>query len=195
MQARKSVCLLSSLFLLFLQLAPTTSAHAQESDARQLINHVMNRHLAASYVHELDRTAAWIAYIEGVAIMAEHEDWPTEKDNLMGDLRSFSYDVHNLEIRLVSTLVDLKRDAQRNKVFALDEQARFDAILQDVYSMIDGSQEMYNLLKAGRIDEAGDFYRTQTRTLFRKVQGDTFTMVNSIENDLQKARLKIRTLE
>lgn len=195
MQTRKSVFLLSALFLFLSQLGSAAPALSQESNARELVTEVMNRHLATSYVHELDRTAAWIAYIEGVAIMGEHGDWPTEKDHMMGNLRSFTYDVHNLEDRLVPLVNELKRNAKRNQAFTPDEQAGFDAILQDVSSMIQGSQNIYALLKEGRLEEAGEFYRTQTRTLFRKVQGDTFTMVNSIENDLKKARLKIRTLE
>jgi hypothetical protein len=195
MQTRKSVLLLSALFLFLSQLGSAAPALSQECNARVLVTEVMNRHLAASYVHELDRTAAWIAYIEGVAIMGEHGDWPTEKNFEEASVRSFVYDVHNLEARLVPSVNALKRNAQRSQVFTPDEQAGFDAILQDVDSMIQGSQDIYALLKEGRLEEAGEFYRAQTRTLFRKVQGDTFTMVNSIENDLKKARLKIRTLE
>ena len=155
----------------------------------------MNRHSAASFVHELDRTAAWIAYVEGVAIMGEHEDWPTEKAFEEASVRSFVYDVHNLSARLVATVVELRRNVKRSKVFTPDEQARFDAILQDVDTMIEGSQDLYVLLREGRLDEAGEFYRTQTRSLYRKVSGDTYTLISGIEKDLKKARLKIRTLE
>ena len=156
---------------------------------------IMNRHLATSYVHELNRTAAWIAYIEGVAIMGEHGDWASEKNFAEGSVRSFVYDVHNLEARLVTTVGGLKRDAARNKVFTPDEQVRFDAIAQDVEAMIQGSQEIFVLLRDGRLDAAGEFYRTQTRTFFRKVDGDSYTLVSGIESDLKKARLKILKLE
>jgi hypothetical protein len=54
---------------------------------------------------------------------------------------------------------------------------------------------LFVLLKEGRLEEAGEFYRTQTRTLFRSVQGDAYTLVSAIEDDLKKARLRLRTLE
>ncbi len=160
-----------------------------------LVTEVMNRHLAASYVHEIDRTAAWIAYVEGVAIMSELQDWPTEKDFAEKSVRSFVYDVHNLKARLVPTIVELKGTASRTKVFRPEEQARFDAILQDLEAMVQGSQDLFVLLESGRMKEAGEFYRTQTRTLFRKIQGDTYTLVSDIEGDLKSARLKILMLE
>jgi hypothetical protein len=192
---RNSIFLLMAQFLLFPFLGISVLAQSQGSEARMLATEIMNRHLATSYVHELNRTAAWITYVEGLAIMGEHEDWPSEKNFAQGSVRSFVYDVHNLEARLVTTVVGLKRDAARNKVFSPDEQLRFDAIALDVEAMIQDSQQLYLLLRDGRLDEAGEFYRAQTRTLFRRIDGDTYTLVSGIESDLKKARLKIRKLE
>ena len=193
--ARKSFPQLIARYILFFLLGFPTLAQSQGSEARILVTEVMNRHLAASFVHELDRTAAWIAYVEGVAIMGEHEDWPTEKNFEEASVRSFVYDVNNLEARFVATVLELRRNVKRSQVFTSEEQARFDAILQDVETMIEGSQDLYVLLKEARLDEAGEFYRTQTRLLFRKVNGDSYTLISGIEKDLKKARLKIRTLE
>ena len=103
--------------------------------------------------------------------------------------------VGNLEERLVPTLIALRRNAARNKVFTPDEQTRFDGLLQDVDAMVSGSRDLLVLLQEGRMAEAGEFYRTQTRTLFRNVLGDAYTLVTAIEDDLKKARLKIRKLE
>ncbi|MGB5067836.1 MAG: hypothetical protein WBO29_10730 [Albidovulum sp.] len=192
---RKSIFQLIARFFLFFPLGFPALAQSQGSEARMLVTEVMNRHLAASFVHELDRTAAWIAYVEGVALMGEHEDWPTEKAFEEASVRSFVYDVHNLKARLVVTVVELRRNVKRSQVFTPEEQVRFDAILQDVDTMIEGSQDLYAMLREGRLDEAGEYYRTQTRPLFRKVNGDTFTLISGIEKDLKKARLKIRTLE
>ncbi|MEO8244444.1 MAG: hypothetical protein ABI832_19265, partial [bacterium] len=176
----RAIILMASMFMV-VSAGSSATAQSLPSEAQLLATDVVNRHQAVSYVHQLYSTAAWIAYIEGVALVSQMQNWPTEKDGLGGSDLSFTYDVYNLQGRLAPVVFDLKRNLGRNQVFTTDEQTQFDAIVQDVDAMIADSQGLYDLLHDGQVAAAGEFYRNRTRTLFRRIDRDSYTLVHGIE--------------
>ena len=121
-----------------------SAALSQERDARSMITELGQRATALSTITEAESIAARIIYVQTVAIHSEVGEWPEEVENWPSDqvVSKFVYDVNNLHSRYVTELASLRRTTARDGVFTDGERPRIEALLDDLETLVVGSQTL-----------------------------------------------------
>ena len=89
-------------------------------------------------------------------------------------------------------LVYVKTAVQRNKSMSEEEMKRFSDIYLNVEALSAVAVDVHDLLEDGKIDEANALYRDKSIPLIRAINGDSYTLISSLEEKIDKAALHAR---
>jgi hypothetical protein len=178
---------------MFLAASPS---HSQTPETTALIREMGNLHAATSRLDELTRIAGQISYVETVALLSYQGSWKGEKNNYPSEWVSpFFYDVEKLSERLGDEVVKIGRSAEQDKALGDGERRDFELIAVDVEVMLAESTAFYDLLHAGKMDEANAFYRDRTRALYSSVQNASYTLRLTLNDRIMKLSRKARSMK
>jgi hypothetical protein len=94
--------------------------------------------------------------------------------------------------RLNPILINAKKAVQRNKSVSEDELKRFSDIYLKVETLRAVAIEVHDLLEDGKIDEANALYRDKSIPLIKAIKADSYTLIDSFEDKIDKAALHAR---
>ena len=181
---------------LFLLICTASYSHSQTVEPSALAKEVVNLHAATSRLDELSRVAGQISYIESVALLSYQGNWKHEKTNWPSGWPSpFFYDVNKLNERFGDEVVKIARSAEQDKTLGEGERKDLDLIVVDVKAMLAESADFYDLLHAGKMDEANAFYRDRTRARYASVQNASYTLGLTLDDRIRKLGLKARLMK
>ena len=81
---------------------------------------------------------------------------------------------------------------QRNKSVSEDELKRFSDIYHNVETLCAVAIDVHDLLEDGKIDEANALYRDKSIPLINAINANSYTLISSLEEKIDKAALHAR---
>jgi hypothetical protein len=174
-----------ALFLLALTLArPVSSQSTAPDDTIQVI---AQQQKVISQTYKLERVGEEVMYRETLALLAAYGGWtttdPPKEENL-----------HLLEAvnHPRSELIYAKKAVQQSKSVSEDELKRFSDIYVNVETLSAVAIDVHDLLENGKIDEANALYRDKSTPLIRAINFDSYTLLSSLQEKIDKAALHAR---
>ena len=73
-----------------------------------------------------------------------------------------------------------------------DELKRFSDIYHNVETLFAVAIDVHDLLEDGKIDEANALYRDKSIPLINGINGNSYTLISSLEKKIDKAALQAR---
>jgi len=181
------------LLLLALTLArPVSSQTTAPNDAIQVIAQQQN---VISQTYKLERAGEGVMYLETLALLAGYGGWSrydAASAASMGTERIEYIKLHEMVSELKVEIIHAMTAVQRNKSLSEDELKRFSDIYHNVESLCSVSTDVYDLLKNSRIDEANALYRDKSVPLINAINSDSYTLISSLEQKIDKAALHAR---
>jgi len=177
-----------ALLLLALTLArPVSSQTTAPGDTIQVI---AQQQKIISQVYKLERAAELVMHLKTVALLAAYGGWTTYDPALSTSIEQ----THILTtlVQLKPELVYAKSAVERNKSVSEDELKRFSDIYLNVETLFAAAIDVHDLLKDGKIDEANALYRDKSIPLMRAINADSYTLISSLEEKIDKAALHAR---
>lgn len=162
-----------------------------------MVKEVVNLHAATSRLDELSRMAGQISFVESIALLSYQGNWKSEKPTWPKEWPTspFFYDVKKLPEYLGDQVIKIGRSAEQDKTLGDGERKDFDLIVVDVKAMLADSADFYDLLHAGKMDEANVFYRDRTRARYASVQNASYTLGLTLDDRIRKLGLKARLMK
>ena len=170
-----------------------SAALSQERDARSMITELGQRATALSTITEAKCIAARIIYVQTVAIHSDVGEWPEEVENWPSGqvVSKFVYDVNNLLNRACEPSAPTARDG----VFTDGERPRMEALLDDLETLVVGSQTLYALLEGDQIEDANAYFRDHIREPYLDLVASAYTVGTGVTRDISRIGLLARTLD
>ncbi len=172
-----------ALLLLALTLArPVSSQTAAPNDTIQVI---AQQQKVISQTYKLERAGEGVMYLETLALLAAYGGW-TRYDNTGG---AVGLENANLieTAELKQHLIYAKKAVERNKSVSEDELKRFSDIYLNVEALFAVANDVHDLLQGGKIDEANALYRDKSIPLRNAIKRDSYTLISSLEDQIDKA--------
>jgi hypothetical protein len=89
-------------------------------------------------------------------------------------------------------LIQAKKAVQQSKSVSEDELKRFSDMCGSVETLLAVAIDVRELLKNGKIDEANALYRDKSTPLIRAINFDSYTLISSLQQKIDKAALQAR---
>jgi len=188
-----------ALLLLALTLARPVSSQTTALD--DTIQVIAQQQKMISQTYKLERAGEVVMHQKTLALLAAYGGWttydPAGKSNAGTNQNGQAQQVENLVLleavlRQKSELVYAKTAVERNKSVSEDELKRFSDIYLNVETLFASAIDVHDLLKDGKIDEANALYRDKSIPLMRAINADSYTLISSLEEKIDKAALHAR---
>jgi hypothetical protein len=182
-----------ALVLLALTLARPVSSQTTASD--DTIQVIAQQQKVISQTYKLERAGEGVMYLETLALLAAYGGWSRYDPATAASLGTKG--IENLKLieyvgNLKPELVYAKKAIQRNKSVSEDELKRFSDIHLNVETLSAVAIDVHDLLEDGKIDEANALYRDKSIPLINAVNTDSYTLISSLEDKIDKAALHAR---
>jgi hypothetical protein len=180
-----------ALLLLALTFARPVSSQASD-DTIQVIAQQQN---AISQAYKLERAGEGVMYLETLALLAAYGGW-----SRYDAATAASMGIKRIEyLKLQESAGGLKEEAihaktaiQRNKSVSEDELKRFSDISLNIETLCAVAIDVGDLLKDDKIDEANALYRDKSIPLINTINADSYTLISSLQDKIDKAALHAR---
>jgi hypothetical protein len=179
-----------TLALLLLALALGRPVSSQTAALGDTIQVIAQQQKIISQTYKLERAAEWVMHLKTVALLAAYGGWTTYDPALKTPIEQ-THIVVALD-QLKPELVYAKTAVERNKSVSEEELKRFSDIYLNVETLFAAAIEVHDLLKGGKIDEANALYRDKSIPLIRAINADSYTLISSLEEKIDKAALHAR---
>jgi len=181
------------LLLLALTLArPVSSQTTAPDDTIQLI---AQQQKVISQTYKLERVGEGVMYLETLALLAAYGGWSRYDPATavsMGTKRIENLKLQEMVGNLKLDIVYAKKAVQRNKSVSEDDLKRFSDIYHNAETLCDVAIDVHDLLENSKIDEANALYRDKSIPLIDAINADSFTLISSLEQKIDKAALHAR---
>jgi hypothetical protein len=179
--------------LLALTLArPVSSQTTVPDDTIQVI---AQQQKVISQTYKLERAGEGVMHLKTLALLAAYGGWsrydPAAAAS-MGTKRIENIKLIEYVGQLKSDLVYAKTAVQRNKSVSEDELKRFSDIYLNVEALSVVAIDVHDLLEDGKINEANALYRDKSIPLIQAINRDSYTLISSFEEKIDKAALNAR---
>ena len=190
-----------ALLLLALTLARTVSSQTTALD--DTIQVIARQQRMISQTYKLERAGEEVMYLETLALLAAYGNWttfdPAAKNFAGTNEQGQTQPTENFVLletvqRFRPEMVYAKTAVERNKSASEDERDRFSDIYRNVEALFAVAIDVHDLIKDGKIDEANALYRDKSIPLIRAINGDSYTLISSLEEKIDKAALHDRLL-
>jgi len=182
-----------ALLLLALTLGRPVSAQTTASD--DAIQVIGQQQKVISQTYKMERYGEGVIYLETLALLAAYGGWsrydPATAAS-MGTKRIENLKLHEMVVGLKPGLIYAKKAVQRNKSVSEDELKRFSDIHHNVETLCAVAINVHDLLADGKIDEANALYRDKSIPLITAIKADSYTLISSFEDKIDKAALHAR---
>ena len=188
-----------ALLLLALTLARTVSSQTTALD--DTIQVIAQQQKMISQTYKLERAGAWVMHSKTLALLAAYGGWTTfdpAAESFAGtNQHGQAQPIENFVLleavqRLKPELVYAKTAVERNQSVSEDELKRFSDIYLNVETLFAVAIDVHDLIKDGKIDEANALYRDKSIPLIRAINGESYTLISSLEEKIDKAALHAR---
>ena len=192
---------------LALLLLALTLAHPVSSETTALddtIQVIAQQQKMISQTYKLERAGAWVMHSKTLALLAAYGSWttfdPAAESYAGTNQQGQAQPIENfvlLEVvqRLRPEMVYAKSAAERNQSVSEDELKRFSDIYLEVETLFAVADDVSVLVKAGKIDEANALYRDKSVPLISTIKADSYTLISSLEEKIDKAALHARLVK
>jgi hypothetical protein len=148
-----------------------------------------------SQTYKLERAGEGVMYLETLALLAAYGGWSRYDSAAaasMGTKRIEYLKLQEIVGGLKEDAVHAKTAVQRNKSVSEDELKRFSDISLNVETLCAVAIDVGDLLKDDKIDEANALYRDKSIPLINAINADSYTLISSLEEKIDKAALHAR---
>lgn len=182
-----------ALLLLALTFARPVSSQTTTSD--DTIQVIAQQQKVISETYKLERAGEGVMYLETLALLAAYGGWsrydPATAASL-GTKRIENLKLHEMVGNRKLDIVHAMTAVKRNKSLSEDELKRFSDIYQNAETLCAVAIDVHDLLEDGKIDEANALYRDKSIPLINTINADSYTLISSLEDKIDKAALHAR---
>jgi hypothetical protein len=171
---------------------PVSSQTATLGDTIQVI---AQQQKIISHTYKLERAGEGVMYLQTLALLAAYGGWSrydAATAASMGTKRIENLKLQELSRELKLDIVHAMNAIQRNKSVSEDELKRFSDIYHNVETLCAVAIDMHELLENSKIDEANALYRDKSVPLINAINADSYTLISSLEEKIDKAALHAR---
>ena len=177
-----------TLALLLLALTLVRPVSAQTTAPNETIQVIVQQQQVISQTYKLERAGVWVMHLKTIALLAAYGGW-TRDDKVM---RRENLELKKYLSRLKPELVHAMTAVQRNKSISEDDLKRFSDIHRNVETLCAVAIDVHEMLEDGKIDEANALYRDKSIDLIQAINADSYTLISSLEEKIDKAALHAR---
>ena len=180
-----------ALLLLALTLARPVSSQTTATD--DTIQVIAQQQKVISQTYKLERAGEGVMYLETLALLAAYGGWSRyDSNDAFGAVRVENLKLQEMVGELKQDVVYAMNALQRNKSVSEDELKRFSDIYHNVETLCVVAIDVHDLLENGKIDEANALYRDKSIPLINAINADSYTLISSLEEKIDKAALHAR---
>jgi hypothetical protein len=182
-----------TLALLLLALALARPASSQTTAPADTIQVIAQQQKVISQTYKLERAGESVMYLESVALLAAYGGWTRgDPEITFGSKRIENLKLIDAVERFKLAIIYAKKAVQRNKNVSEDELKRFSDICLNDETLFAVAIHVHDLLEDGKIDEANALYRDKSIPLINAIKADSYTLIDSFEDKIDKAALHAR---
>lgn len=183
-----------TLALSLMALTLARPANPQTTVLDETIQVIAQQQNVISQTYKLERLGETAMYLETLALLAAYGGWSRYDPSIptMGAKRIENLKLHERVIEIKPELVYARKAVQRNKSVSEDELKRFSDIDLNVETLVAVAIDVHDLLEAGKTAEANALYRDKSIPLINAINADSYTLISSLQDKIDKAALHAR---
>jgi hypothetical protein len=181
-----------TLALLLLALTLARPVAAQTTAPDETIQVIAQQQKMISQTYKLERAAELVMHMETLDLLAVYGGWETQYNENWTNGNYYNVHLAETVSQLRPELIYAKTAVQRIKGVSEDELERFSDIYLEVENLFAVADDVYVLVKDGKIDEANALYRDKSIPLNSSIKADSYPLISGLEEKIDKAALHAR---
>ena len=172
-----------------------TLAHpvgAQTTESNETIQVIAQQQKMISLTYKLERASELVMHLETLDLLAVYGGWETKYNENVAKGNYYNVHLDGTVSQLKTEVIYAKTATQRIKSVSEEELKRFSDICLEVETLFTVATDVYVLVKDGKIDEANALYRDKSVPLISTIEADSYTLISSLEEKIEKTALHAR---
>ena len=186
--------IVSQLAAMPLLLTLALPASSQNSTLAETIQSIAQMQKLISQTYRMESAGEGVMNVETIALLAAYGGWTRyQGEAATGGIQpNENYNIVKFIGRIRPDMANALEATQRNKGATEEELKRFADIHTNVEELSSVALEVFDLLVAGKKDEANALYRDKSIPLMQAVNAHAYTLITGLEKKIDKAALEAR---